>query len=88
MSGAPQGHITPGLVTHPLSLEQWATLDKVNEALTKEYAVRRQMLLTRCDVTIQSFRWCDRAKVTSCILAQYDCTKEHMSSVTNRSFLS
>ena len=63
VSAAPQGYTTPGLVSQPLSQEQWATLDKVNEALTKEYTVRRQMLLTRCDVTIQSFRWCDRAKV-------------------------
>lgn len=64
VSSAPQGHIRPGLVTQPLSQEQWATLDKVNEALTKDYTVRRQMLLTRCDVTIQSFRWCDKAKAS------------------------
>lgn len=65
MSNAPQGHIKPGLVTQPLTQEQWATLDKVNEALTKDYAVRRQMLLTRCDVTLQSFRWCDKAKASN-----------------------
>lgn len=65
VSSAPQGHIKPGLVTQPLSQEQWATLDKVNEALTKDYAVRRQMLLTRCDVTLQSFRWCDKAKASN-----------------------
>ena len=56
----------PCLLAQPLSQEQWATLDKVNEALTKDYTVRRQMLLTRCDVTVQSFRWCDRAKVYVC----------------------
>ena len=71
VSEAPEDHITPGLVTQPLSQEQWATLDKVNEALTKEYSVRRQMLLTRCDVTIQSFRWCDRAKVYTQYTATY-----------------
>ncbi|CAI8028392.1 Protein FAM98A [Geodia barretti] len=59
---APEGSIGPGLVTQPLTMEQWASLDKVNEALTKEYSVRRQMLLTRCDVTVQSFRWSERAK--------------------------
>ena len=70
VSEAPEGHITPGLVTQPLSQEQWATLDKVNEALTKEYTVRRQMLLTRCNVTVQSFRWCDKAKVSSIYIYQ------------------
>ena len=53
----------PGLVTQPLSQEQWATLDRINDALTKEYSVRRQMLLTRCDVTVQSFKWSERARV-------------------------
>ena len=46
-----------------LSEEQWATLDRINDTLTKEYATRRQMLLTRCDVTVQSFRWSDHLKV-------------------------
>ena len=67
VASAPEGQISPGLVTSPLSQEQWATLDQVNEALTKEYSVRRQMLLTRCDVTVQSFRWCGRAKVCVCV---------------------
>ena len=55
--------MSPGLVTQPLSQEQWAVLDRINDALTKEYSVRRQMLLTRCDVTVQSFKWSERAKV-------------------------
>ena len=54
----------PGLVTQPLSQEQWAALDCINDALMKEYSVRRQMLLTRCDVTVQSFKWSERAKVS------------------------
>ena len=66
VASAPEGSIGPGLVTQPLTMEQWASLDKVNEALTKEYSVRRQMLLTRCDVTVQSFRWSERAKVNTC----------------------
>ncbi len=55
--------VEPGLVTQPLTEDQWATLDRINDSLTKEYAVRRQMLLTRCDVTVQSFRWSDNTKV-------------------------
>ena len=52
------------LLTQPLSVEQWSTLEQINDALTQEYSVRRQMLLTRCDVTVQSFRWSDRIKVS------------------------
>ena len=40
-----------------------ARLTALNEVLSEEYAVRRHMLLKRCDVTLQSFKWSDRAKV-------------------------
>ena len=59
----PKGHLTPGLVSQPLNEEQAAQLDQINAELTKEYSVRREMLLTRCDVTVQSFKWSDRVKV-------------------------
>ncbi|XP_019853780.1 PREDICTED: uncharacterized protein LOC100640627 [Amphimedon queenslandica] len=45
-----------------MSAKQWGTLDCINEALLKEYSVRRQMLLMRCSVTVQSFKWSDRTK--------------------------
>lgn len=64
----PKGHLTPGLVSQPLTEDQWAQLDQINAELTKEYAVRREMLLTRCDVTVQSFRWSDKIKVCVYIL--------------------
>ena len=63
VSKCPKGHLTPGLVCQPLTEGQWAQLDQINDELTKEYSVRRQMLLTRCDVTVQSFRWSDKVKV-------------------------
>ena len=59
----PGGHLPPSLVTKPLTDEQWAQVDQVNADLTKEYSIRREMLLTRCDVTVQSFRWSDNVKV-------------------------
>ncbi|XP_019862142.1 PREDICTED: protein FAM98A-like, partial [Amphimedon queenslandica] len=62
ISKAPAGYIGKPLVLQPLSAEQWGTLDRINEALLKEYSVRRQMLLTRCSVTVQSFKWSDRTK--------------------------
>ena len=63
VSMCPKGHLTPSLVCQSLTEEQWAQLDQINDELTKEYSVRRQMLLTRCDVTVQSFRWSDKVKV-------------------------
>ncbi len=63
--------VEPGLVTQPLSEEQWATLDRINDTLAQEYSVRRQMLLTRCDVTVQSFRWSNKAKVCRDALPVY-----------------
>lgn len=38
-----------------LSTEQWQKLDKVQGDLNEEYTIRREMLLKRLDVTVQSF---------------------------------
>lgn len=45
-----------------LSDEQWAKLIEVNQALSDDFQMRRELLLTRLDVTIQSFKWADRLK--------------------------
>ena len=55
-----------------LSDKQWETVNFINDALRQEYRVRREMVLKRLDVTIQSFRWSDRAKV-SYIVIFIDC---------------
>ena len=52
-----------GLVTQKLSDSQWEVMEEINKSLTQEYSTRRQMLLTRCDVTIQSFGWSEKVKV-------------------------
>lgn len=54
-----------GLVTQMLSDGQWEVMEEINKSLTQEYATRRQMMLTRCDVTIQSFGWSEKVKVRS-----------------------
>ena len=51
------------LLKSRLSDKQWDTVLEVNEAMAQEYRVRREMLLKRLDVTIQSFMWSDKAKV-------------------------
>lgn len=45
-----------------LSDTQWQILNDVCQEMYNEYKIRREMLLTRLDVTIQSFQWSDRTK--------------------------
>jgi protein FAM98B len=52
----------PILKAH-LSPKQWENVNFINQALEQEYECRREMLLKRLDVTIQSFRWSERVKV-------------------------
>uniref|UniRef100_A0A6P7FR81 Protein FAM98B isoform X1 n=1 Tax=Diabrotica virgifera virgifera TaxID=50390 RepID=A0A6P7FR81_DIAVI len=51
-----------GIFDGYLSNKQWEVLNGVQEDLHAEYKIRREMLLTRLDVTIQSFQWSDRTK--------------------------
>lgn len=49
------------LLGHPilnatLSGKQWDVLNKVQKEMHSEYTIRREMLLTRLDCTIQSFQ--------------------------------
>ncbi|GIY99601.1 protein FAM98A [Caerostris extrusa] len=45
-----------------LTEKQWFQLDKLFREVYQEYKTRRNLLLTRLDVTIQSFLWTDRLK--------------------------
>lgn len=40
-----------------ITIEQWNQIEKFQKELDHEYNLRREMLLTRLDVTIQSFQW-------------------------------
>ncbi|KAJ6626126.1 Protein FAM98A [Pseudolycoriella hygida] len=46
----------------PLKDTQWKRLEQLQKELDAEYDIRRQMLITRLDVTIQSFQWSDKTK--------------------------
>ncbi|GAB0088709.1 protein FAM98B [Sergentomyia squamirostris] len=48
--------------TNTLTGEQWQKLLKLQQELDLEYDLRRKMLLTRLDCTVQSFQWSDRLK--------------------------
>ena len=53
---------TPLIAADALGAAQLEALDRVNQALREEYAMRRQMLLKRLDVLADSFSWSERAK--------------------------
>jgi hypothetical protein len=46
-----------------MSENQWKQIHKLNKMLYEDYKIRRELLLKRLDVTIQSFKWADRLKV-------------------------
>lgn len=48
-------HFGKPLIDIELSAKQWDELSKLQEEMHKEYTIRREMLLKRLDVTVQSF---------------------------------
>lgn len=62
LSKAGKDIIGKGIFDGYLSESQWQTLNNVCQDLYHEYKIRREMLLTRLDVTIQSFQWSDRTR--------------------------
>ncbi|XP_046561964.1 protein FAM98A-like [Haliotis rubra] len=67
-----------------LSDKQWEHVLKVNMALCEEYKLRRDMLIKRLDVTIQSFKWSDKARHNEDKIARvYQPIRKQLSSKTN-----
>jgi len=54
--------IGKSLVCNSYSSEQWKYINNSIELLNEEFNIRSTMLLTRLDVTVQSFKWPDRLK--------------------------
>ncbi|XP_035212346.1 protein FAM98B-like isoform X2 [Stegodyphus dumicola] len=57
----------PELISEPafkasLTEKQWAGLENLFEEFEADYTVRRELLITRLDVTIQSFQWGEGSK--------------------------
>uniref|UniRef100_A0A1I7ZHP8 Protein FAM98A n=1 Tax=Steinernema glaseri TaxID=37863 RepID=A0A1I7ZHP8_9BILA len=48
------------LYTATLDNKQWDLVNKINRDLSKEYALRRELLLKRLDVTVDSFTWSEK----------------------------
>lgn len=67
-----------------LSDKQWAHILNINNSLSAEYNTRREMLLKRLDVTIQSFMWSDKAKLNEKpIRAVYEAQRKKLTSKSN-----
>lgn len=65
----PRGEMADPLLNTSLSMEQWMQLNKINEVLSEDYHCRRQMMLKRFQVTLESFAWGDKHKERSEALA-------------------
>lgn len=58
-----------------LTSEKWVQLEKSRQELDREYDLRREMLVTRLDVTVQSFQWADAIKLKENAIAERYRTK-------------
>lgn len=63
LKSLPPNHLGQSLIKVNLSTKQWAQIEKINQILYDDYKTRRELLLKRLDVTIQSFKWAERLKV-------------------------
>ncbi|XP_012554799.1 protein FAM98A isoform X1 [Hydra vulgaris] len=62
LSTLPNDYIPPPLLKKSLSQNQWDLVSKINDGLCQEYRLRRELLIKRVDVTIQSFTWTEKMK--------------------------
>lgn len=54
---APNSTLKDGDSRRSLEQKGWDRLEEINEKLRQDYTIRRQMLLTRVDCTVESFKW-------------------------------
>ncbi|XP_043536920.1 protein FAM98A-like isoform X1 [Chiloscyllium plagiosum] len=79
-AGLPEGGVGKALLSKSLGPEQWENLKEIHQALSVEYVCRRQMLVTRLDVTVQSFHWAEGAQQHGAVMRQlYQPLREALS---------
>ncbi|XP_056103286.1 protein FAM98B [Rhinichthys klamathensis goyatoka] len=69
LTSLPEGELPEALLNTSLNSEQWKKIDDINRALCKDYECRRQMIIKRFYVTLQSFAWGERGKERSAVLS-------------------
>nr|SVE81336.1 EOG090X06T3 [Daphnia magna] len=62
LASVPKGYPGPPLLKTALTEKQWSQLHQLLAELNKDYKLRREMLLTRLDVTVLSFTWSPNVK--------------------------
>ncbi|XP_023120318.1 protein FAM98B [Amphiprion ocellaris] len=65
----PCGDMTKPLLKTSLSAEQWMQVKKMNTFLLEDYQCRRQMMIKRFQVTLESFAWGEKQKERRAALA-------------------
>lgn len=60
LASAPSSLLLDGRLATP---ELLSALEEVNAALRADYALRREVLIKRLDVTVESFLWSAKAEV-------------------------
>ncbi|XP_060768235.1 protein FAM98B isoform X2 [Neoarius graeffei] len=65
----PEGKVQEPLLKTNLNSTQWRALNQINQALCKDYECRRQMMIKRFSVTLQSFAWGERGKERSALIS-------------------
>ncbi|KAF6736013.1 Protein FAM98C [Oryzias melastigma] len=58
----PGGEMTAPLFTSSLTSEQWIQVNQMNQTMLTDYQCRRQMMIKRFQVTLESFAWGDKQK--------------------------
>ena len=77
----PKSHLGKPLFNAMLSEDQWKKLMEINQLLCEDFQMRRELLLTRLDVTVQSFKWADRLKSSNQEIATiYQSQRRQLSS--------
>uniref|UniRef100_A0A8C6T3K3 Protein FAM98B n=1 Tax=Neogobius melanostomus TaxID=47308 RepID=A0A8C6T3K3_9GOBI len=61
ITNLPSDTISP-LLNTSLTPEQWVKLEKINDILSSDYKCRRQMMVKRFQVTLESFGWGDKVE--------------------------
>ncbi|XP_076641460.1 protein FAM98A [Halictus rubicundus] len=75
------------LITTGFTEKEWKDLQHIQQELHDEYRLRRDMLLKRLDVTVQSFLWSDRIRSQEAELnKRYEDTRKFLSAEPNVTF--
>ncbi|KAL6463450.1 hypothetical protein MHYP_G00278410 [Metynnis hypsauchen] len=69
LASLPEGEEREPLLKSNLNSSQWSKVHLINQALRKDYECRRQMMIKRFYVTLQSFAWGEREKERSTLLS-------------------